>query len=259
MSARRGIHDADIIIHEEVFIGVCLGWDFTAEHEWGIKELSYAFSLNSKAPHGLPRLKINSLPEKYGFDKKALRVAFPLDDLYIAKQTKVYEGQDIGTAWSERDFSVAFDKKHKQYAKELNEAFERKDIAFMFMGAGGPFRNRGLCLMIASRLPQEMIDRLCDQDLEAERLQAADEATGIKQRLREAGKQYFALSPRFIDEGKQQERKTVHPVIYWLNPCDQDRNNHGWFTVEELDEWIEGKGPVPGGRLANKSAWEPTR
>jgi len=37
---------------------------------------------------------------------------------------------------------------------------------------------------------------------------------------------------------------TEHPVIFFLNPKDQVNNNHGWFTVEDLDKWISGTGPV---------------
>jgi hypothetical protein len=25
----------------------------------------------------------------------------------------------------------------------------------------------------------------------------------------------------------------------------QDKVNFGWYTVEELEQWIEGKGPIP--------------
>jgi len=34
-------------------------------------------------------------------------------------------------------------------------------------------------------------------------------------------------------------------VIFWLNPVDGRRNNHGYFTVEELAQWTQGTGPVP--------------
>jgi hypothetical protein len=32
--------------------------------------------------------------------------------------------------------------------------------------------------------------------------------------------------------------------MYWLNPREQDIHNYGWFTVEELKQWAENKGPV---------------
>ena len=42
---RSGSHDANILIHDDEFIGVNLGWDFTAEHEWGIKDLTRDFGI----------------------------------------------------------------------------------------------------------------------------------------------------------------------------------------------------------------------
>jgi hypothetical protein len=30
-----------------------------------------------------------------------------------------------------------------------------------------------------------------------------------------------------------------------FNPSLLKDNDSGWFTVEQLEEWIEGKGPIP--------------
>jgi hypothetical protein len=39
--------------------------------------------------------------------------------------------------------------------------------------------------------------------------------------------------------------------MYFLNPMRQQENNFGWFTVEELEQWMEGKGPIPGKKKAS--------
>jgi hypothetical protein len=62
--------------------------------------------------------------------------------------------------------------------------------------------------------------------------------TGIHKKLKEADKKYFALSPRWKDKDKKE-------VVFWLNPYDQQNNNFGWYSAKDLEEWIEGKGPVP--------------
>lgn len=85
-------------------------------------------------------------------------------------------------------------------------------------------------------------------------LDAAAKVTGIENRIARrrdsAGKggryfpdySYFALVPAWVGDKKRQD--TSHGVYFWLNPMHQDRYNSGWFTVEELDEWLEGRGPV---------------
>ena len=62
------------------------------------------------------------------------------------------------------------------------------------------------------------------------------------------GRAYLCLSPQWISG----DRKSQHPVMYWLNPADQDKNNAGWFTVEELDQWIAGTGPVVNSKTSRK-------
>jgi hypothetical protein len=70
----------------------------------------------------------------------------------------------------------------------------------------------------------------------AARLKKASEKSGITSYLRPFT--YYALSPRWKDETKKE-------VVFWLNPCSQDRFNFGWFTVKDLDDWIAGTGKVP--------------
>jgi hypothetical protein len=65
--------------------------------------------------------------------------------------------------------------------------------------------------------------------------------------LTKAKKKWFALSPKWSGEIKSTvngEINTQFDVIFWLNPMDQHTNNAGWWTVEQLMQWGEGKGPV---------------
>lgn len=34
-------------------------------------------------------------------------------------------------------------------------------------------------------------------------------------------------------------------VVFWLNPEDQQNNNFCWCTVEDLEDWIKGEGKIP--------------
>ena len=63
----------------------------------------------------------------------------------------------------------------------------------------------------------------------------------IEQELRKAGKRWFSIGSRVI----QDEDGTLRT---WLNPMDQNKYNCGWFTFDDLRAWARDEGPVIGGR-----------
>jgi hypothetical protein len=89
-------------------------------------------------------------------------------------------------------------------------------------------------------------------DEDAAALGVASDKTGIIDRLAKhnAGKDwrdptkcgYYACKPSWIHEESKYDTK--YDVIYFLNPQEQHRCNFGWFTVEQLDQWLAGTGPV---------------
>ena len=105
-------------------------------------------------------------------------------------------------------------------------------------------------LAVVSRLPKEIVDSMEAQSRDAEALKKAADKTGIVKRLEKAKESrprasgwtrpfsYYALSPRWTDDTKKS-------VVFWLNPMDQENNSSGWFTVQDLDDWIAGKGKIP--------------
>jgi hypothetical protein len=56
-------------------------------------------------------------------------------------------------------------------------------------------------------------------------------ALDIEHRLRAAGRDWFAL-------------KECPSGQWFLNPYQQDKYNYGRFTLEDLEAWIEDKGPI---------------
>lgn len=163
--------------------------------------------------------------------------------------------EPLSTAWSDGDFAIFARKEDEiQFLRDLDGGFANDDVVIWLCGGGG-FENAGLCFGLKSRMSEAQITEFYDADSAQIALEDADAVTGIKDRLKAAGDAaydghsfrrpfgYFALSPRAINEEMQQERGTAHPVIYWLNPNDQKNVNFGWFTVEELDQWIAGEGP----------------
>lgn len=261
-------------------IGINLGADYCAEHEWGIRGLQGLLGMDGARPEfsrekpkftkpaGLPRRMISKhdCVRFYQHGKKAALIGRAswnheyLDDAIakdgMAKAFKEALPDDLRgwreglkTAWGSDDFGIYGEGEDAEHIAELWKAFEQNNIAIWVGGTKLPvFENGGLVIAIADRIPAQYAKMLEDGDLDQEKLAAASDATGITERLKKAGKGYFACSPKWFDgkfKPKGQVKKTAHPIIYWLNPTEQDENNFGWFTVEELDEWVQGTGPIP--------------
>lgn len=253
-------HDNGLLIVANTLVGVNLGADYCAEHEWGIDSLREKFGIDN-TKNGLEKRKITRLPEyknlsdfewvdnqSYSTNSSTKISGIycwsvryddkPLDLTWMSIRSSKYEAKgkiDLYTAWDERSFcALSSEVETIAYLKEVYQAFTQFDIA-IWQGGGGPFQNAGLCLGIASRLPKEITDNWLVKDLERNQLLADAEATGIKELLDNAKKEYFALSPSREPDGS---------VKFWLNPRHQNRYEAGWFTVAQLKQWINEEGPV---------------
>lgn len=82
------------------------------------------------------------------------------------------------------------------------------------------------------------------RDEDARQLQTAAEKTGIAKKLKKSRPQLDALKPAWRDFFEDPVYQSEYKVIFFLNPEGQNKYNSGWFTVEELLQWIKGKGPV---------------
>lgn len=191
-------------------------------------------------------------------------------DLRDENDQIVYETRTFDGAWDGKGFMAVVRRRPSlgdlsdnafRGLKAIYNAMREADAVVMLgnLQPKNPFSPVGLCVGIISKMPQHIIDNMRESDLDSERLKAASEETGIHKRLDEANKGhgyserpcgYFAVSPRWLsDEARadleKKGRKTAYKVWYWLNPSGQKKNNFGYFTVEELDQWIKGEGPIP--------------
>ena len=270
---RRG-SNVDIIRDGEggVFCGICLGADYCAEHEWGIKDIRRSFGVDDSAI-GIDRRLIKTLPPTelvsdvysdafysdaliYGERKEknstdyfivfdsmsSIKYVIEKDhtlNLYRSKEECVSD--HLACAWDEGSFGIRVDETYRAELLELYEAFLRKDVC-IFHGGGGVFRNAGLMMCIASRIPEYGKQEWLRGDQDRIALEKASVDTGIEEKLRKAGKRWFALSPRWSSVIRG--LTTSYPVVYWLNPMEQDKYDSNWFTVEDLLLWAKDKGPV---------------
>ena len=268
---RSGTQNAELVIEDGEFVGINLGWDFTAEHEWGIKYLVRDFGIRgvsrkkgfftkhdvtgvyaraiTKVSEYLVLLEKDDatylIYQDWFSPKYALTDETPKDEL--DRIVYAYGDHKLQTAWDSKSFGVrVIGDELRNQLKELYAAFQNKDI-MIAMGGRQAFGNAGLNLIIASKLPESFDKELIEADVDGLNMIDAAEATGIKKRLENAGRRHYALSPSWatsIKSTKDGEIKTKHSVIFWLNPMDQHLYNFGWLTVEDLEDWIEGKGKI---------------
>src|SRR3546814_851903 len=262
--------------------GIYLAADFTAAHEKGIERLERMFGIDRSLP-GIPGRTISRSVTHIAFREKSIRVEtaeskkgrrryqehtvqFLIIDSYFNDDRSYHfdmlldrefqeRETDILGAFSEEAFALAaYSDRAKVAIEEIQFGLYNNDLAIMIGGGSkNPFDRGGLVIARASKIPAEQAQVTLEADLEAKRLSDAAEATGIKEKIDAlpiqrgpfSMKRYFALHPKWTTTGLIEGRSTIHPVIFFLNPAQQDQNNYGWFTVEELDQWLEGKGPVP--------------
>lgn len=166
------------------------------------------------------------------------------------------------TAWNHRSFGFLV---HAEVVGpdilavgELYDAFCTNDIAMWASGdqLSGSMLRGGLVIAIASRMPEKFREHLKDRDQNQLALEEAAHLTGLVQRVDEARAQrkwpewspfaYFSLKPAWVAQKQSalDGAETNYPVCFWLNPLDQKTQKAGYYTVEQLDEWLAGRGPV---------------
>jgi hypothetical protein len=237
------------VVVDGKLVAVSLGADFAAEHEWGIQDIRRAFNMNPNGL-GLARTQITHCSrflqyctaeyeyqkEKYAFEALLLG----RDDNHIPYIEEPWKFKADGWygAWNERSFMLAArSEEKKEQLRDLYKSFQSLDVC-IWLGGGQFLENPGLTFGIVSRMPKEIFETWETADKAKHLLKEKAAATGIEARLKAAGKKWFALSPR-NEQGQ---------LKFLLNPMDQINDNWGFYTVQELDQWIEGKGPVVKGK-----------
>lgn len=193
--------------------------------------------------------------EKWGGDKLMEALKKPTgDNRYVAQEISLPKWDEklaakndstyyyLSTSWSEDDFGIHV-RGEENVAKlhRLYDALLDKDLA-IWLGGGHVFQNAGLVLGIVSAIPEENLKTMREADENAAKLKLASKETGIEAFLQSKGKTWYALSPRWIFEDRKS--KSAFPVMYWLNPTEQQKYESNYFTVEELKQWAEETGPV---------------
>lgn len=260
---RRAYNNKSILVENGEFYGISLGYDFCAEHEWGIDGIKRKFGMDDKLMGAEARkmskgsvffkeddkLSVLTTEEPYkGFDK--------LEDV---KGLLNYDIQhmysDFETAWCESGFCIATSNPENfPYFRELKEAFDNNNIVIASVGKMLAFENLSLCLLIYDKLPQETKDAMLFADNKSEKLKEYEENIGITKlkvttRNGYKNEKYFcACSAKWINyedaearERRKKEMNTEHDIMFWVNYSDDD-DNYGWYTAEEIIKWLSTPG-----------------
>jgi hypothetical protein len=297
---RKASQDYGLIIDDDKFIGIALGYDFTAEHEWGIQDLRTLCGIPeaSKKSIGVKSRTITKVPPLVFQEttKKGMKFAILYtgnkwhtqeeNEKYLPGEMKNYvddliwnekwykehpstrsDKDNIITAWDGGSFGVAvMGDKEVGYLKELKEEIEKKNltIAVANLREANPFAGSSLCLLITDRIPIETRDALYRGDKSYFDREDYEKKIGMKKIIAEKehngykGSKYFcACSPKWIDhddaenrEKRKKEMNTKYDIHYWVNYSDDD-DNYGYYTVEEIKEWLTGPKKLVEIRKAN--------
>ncbi len=282
---RKTSQNYDFLVIDDKFIGISLGYDYCAEHEWGIEGIRRSFGMpeSSKKNMGVlsrsitknPPMVFNTSTKKkkkfailytgYSYDKQEElenRLPYELknyqDDLIWNEEYNTKHNRDkdnLITAWCGDSFGIAvMGDKEVQWLTELHQALKSNNIciAVVNLRVKNPFSGSSLSILIKDRIPQETLDAMYSSDKEYYDLHDYEEKIGMK-KIKEKHKgsygklhYYMACSPKWIsytdEEAREKQKnvnKTKYDIVYWINYSDDD-NNYGWYTVEEIREWLTG-------------------
>lgn len=240
------------------FCGINFGYDFCAEHEMGISGIRESFGIKTYSGNKT----IVNIKKSIG-----VKPTFGLDARIVKKKPQELQfkqkGEFCGIYYSSsvKLSDTAFDEGIKALSWEMNKPNGNDVVcywgnnSFMFITTNEPnfqaikklLNENAAAIFIAGKHglvicdPEKLDDRtkteLYSSDLNAWELKKSAEDCGIEKELIKSKKEFLALTPGW----KNPAKKEIH---FFLNPHNQRKYNSGWFTVEELKEWIEEKGPI---------------
>lgn len=268
---RRTINRDNLLVQGNEVFGISLGFDFTAEHEWGIENLKSKLGVPEKPKNWKDYIIKNNIYSNYYNDGKKLwsyittnsgDKTLPKVNRYIQR---VNNGNFINCFWDQNDFLILFDYSVNQAGKDvfekLNQLFKdgemmiiTREISIHLLDED--FETGGLGFINYKKLPKQVLKMIKESVDKKENLEKKVEKSGILNKLSSKQKEwrekhpqamntpwsYFALSPKF-----KSNKDSVYDFVFWFNPCHQDEMPSGHITVEDIEDWIEEKG-----RLVNK-------
>lgn len=262
---KKAYQNVSLIDLDNEVVGINLGFDFTAEHEWGIEGLSHLLGVdNSKS--GLTRFKVSKLNNIH--TKAENDLFYIYTDYYnigferLQRNYQLNSNQDLGAWWDSKNFLIIargdtankleFFYKHL-YSKTVLLHLRRE--AFGINGSGLKL------LAVDTSTPfwqeQDSILKEAEATLRKRKTQWARETKGLYEALLAMGKTlssnpYSQCPWIYLPLEKPDGSWTFEPkyiirngtMKVWLNPSHQHLFSFGYWSSEELWQWARGDGPI---------------
>lgn len=257
----RRSRETSIIRDEDgKFIGIAMKADFTSEHEWGIKDLKNTLGVND-TKLGIKGRIINDCSRLFYLKgQKGAYLCVPHyfdpepDQLDKESELHGWRDETLSSAWSGSDMYIyAKNSEDIQALEGIYLQAQKKNVAIGLGGADprNPFDRDGLVIMIVSNIPKDALQKVYDNDLDYRNLQKADQKTKLKEAIKAKYAGTWTLKPSIraawakgniaTRNGKPIAETTKYSIVYWLNSSDY----YGWYTVEEIRQWLKtGKGII---------------
>lgn len=247
---RRVTVSQDIMhFHSDKYNMLAMFDDFTAQrHQKDIRE------------KGLPNLVIRG---SYPFNYLTIRKIYK--DPETGKRIKMRNDPDweFSSAWCDGEFAIlASTEKLGEEIHDLYKQLGEGNVACWLGGAGeNPFARNSLCLGIIDRVDQANLDMMKSYDEEHYRLKQEDKKTGLRDKIKAQGEPYekslsFDANPKGSTGLQAKWAKDIHrdgyplseastyKVVYCIHPVAKDGSEGGWYTVEEIEHWLDSDGPL---------------
>jgi len=262
---RKGNKPEVLLTEDGKLQAIDLSADYCAEHEWGIKDIKRDFGINDTLTArniGIKRFAVKkSNANLVHFRKGAECILLYSDmnewepdmdfDKAKGRLRDINERDEIYAGWSTEDFGIYMKNDSEDMLMELYTALQNKEAA-IWLGGHGAFKNSGFIIGIVKNISDDNLKIMKDADEDQLKLNKAVKKSGILKRLeakqntkegyhRPCG--YHCCKAAWISENRAKD--SYWNIMFWLNPQNQADNNFCWCTVEELDLWIAGTGPIP--------------
>lgn len=276
---RESIFNSDFAFNNDDFLGVFLGYSYCTEHEMGYQGIARSLGLrdslkfpgidsrvNTKSNNIIfeDNLKIKNsyysilylhkessirdhikqaqLAEELGYNKE-LAISIVENNKYLFNKNKPFV-----MLWDSDKFAIilkGLKNKYREHLKYLAECFLNNQGCIFYNKPNNknPFSKGSLVLTSVSKVNDDLRKSMLETDLKFKRLKEEEAKIRWKGRIGSGHTSYYALTPKLIED-MNSEFNTKYPIVFWLNPANQKKYNYGWFTVEEIEEWYLGVGPI---------------
>lgn len=269
---RRSEIRKNLLMQGNEVLGISLGFDFTAEHEWGIKGIKKKLGMPEEVKSWKNLVISNSVYARHHLNEDETNWSFittvdASENVPGPVYRHIHEevNKDFLNCWWDGDdflivFNWAVDNTMETEFNQLYELFKSKKMMLVsgpvqkYLGAEG-YEVGGLAFVDSTRIPKDVLIQIDKEIKDGKNLQKNVDKSGIIKEVKAKQKEwreqypksmntpwdYFALSPRSVDD-----ENTEYDFVFWLNPRHQDVLHSGWFTVEDVKDWLNEEGKIIG-------------